>query len=466
MDLLIQIPLVDLRGLVSPPVGRRSKPTWPNGLVGARSGTGEFLGGFGQLRNATAAQSDGWSGRVQYVNARRAVRLPSNFSDYYVSELRSELGWTPPDRRSLRAQVRERFYYGSVVSPRSFVDIRIHVNNMPKPEKWSLIGPILDATTRLPMLVPGNSRPRTLVDVGPSIAQYLREHTTANSFVDRVPTWTIVAGKPLVVLSKGRVSPDEPPKEFETPRVTPQGNPILAHYQRRNGVDCWVLDEPGNERRHRQQLHLSRLHAERTTFQVLVRALAQSSSGAMTPKLDSESPALQAALRECSNYLKRVTAYGEDQAATQEVLQADLSLHAAEWDALRESLSSLPVGLARMAAPVLAVIVEERTEIIMGDKFENIHNSNIVNRSKVVNAFNTLSDDDDQDLKDALRQIVEAVEALDDEEASDVAEELVDAVANKKKPSVIKALWTSLQEAAPVVSTLSGAAATIAGLFA
>lgn len=102
----------------------------------------------------------------------------------------------------------------------------------------------------------------------------------------------------------------------------------------------------------------------------------------------------------------------------------------------------------------------------MGDKFENIHNSNIVNRSKVVNAFNTLSDDDDQDLKDALRQIVEAVEALDDEEASDVAEELVDAVANKKKPSVIKALWTSLQEAAPVVSTLSGAAATIAGLFA
>jgi hypothetical protein len=69
----------------------------------------------------------------------------------------------------------------------------------------------------------------------------------------------------------------------------------------------------------------------------------------------------------------------------------------------------------------------------MGDKFDNIQSSTIVNRSAVQNAFNRLSANSEAELRAALKEIAEAVESPQDPEASDLAESLIEEAAGSKR---------------------------------
>ena len=105
-------------------------------------------------------------------------------------------------------------------------------------------------------------------------------------------------------------------------------------------------------------------------------------------------------------------------------------------------------------------------EEVMGDRFDNIQSSTIVNRSAVQNAFNRLSATSEAELRAALKEIAEAVESLQDPEASDLAESLIEEAAGSKRRGVLAALWKRLQEIAPVVSSLIGSAAVVTSLIA
>src|SRR4051812_29092760 len=83
MEVLFQIPIIDLRGIVGPDTGRRSRPTWPTGRVATRPGAGEFVPGFGALRKTPGSQTGGWEARAQNVAAARALRFPDNLGSYY-----------------------------------------------------------------------------------------------------------------------------------------------------------------------------------------------------------------------------------------------------------------------------------------------------------------------------------------------------------------------------------------------
>jgi hypothetical protein len=97
---------------------------------------------------------------------------------------------------------------------------------------------------------------------------------------------------------------------------------------------------------------------------------------------------------------------------------------------------------------------------------DNSQSSMIVNRSAVQNAFNRLSDNSEKELRNALIEIAEVVEDLQNSEASDVAESLIEEVAGSRRRGVLAALWARLQEIAPVVSSLTGSAAVVTSRIA
>ena len=77
-----------------------------------------------------------------------------------------------------------------------------------------------------------------------------------------------------------------------------------------------------------------------------------------------------------------------------------------------------------------------------------------------------MSDNSETELRNALKEIAEAVESLQDSEASDVAESLIEDAAGSRRRGVLAALWSRLQEIAPVVSSLTGSAAVVTSLIA
>lgn len=93
-------------------------------------------------------------------------------------------------------------------------------------------------------------------------------------------------------------------------------------------------------------------------------------------------------------------------------------------------------------------------EIIMGDKFENISNSTIINRSNLENALNRNKNDKDfAEILDKVRQLVEQSGNKDVGEAfNDFTEEL-----SKEEPkkSKLKSFWDSLTSYLPNILSMT-----------
>ena len=98
-------------------------------------------------------------------------------------------------------------------------------------------------------------------------------------------------------------------------------------------------------------------------------------------------------------------------------------------------------------------------EVIMGDKFENITNSTIVNRSKVENSFNSVRDKFDEETANAIVQIAEIVDSSDNQEAGELFDAFNDEI-NKPEPkkSLLKSFWSGLTATLPILATTAGIA--------
>jgi hypothetical protein len=239
-------------------------------------------------------------------------------------------------------------------------------------------------------------------------------------------------------------------------------NHALA-YTRRSEADVWLVVGPDSDEDAKTlPLHLTRLHSERSTFETLARVLAlESPAWGGERVLDPER--LQRALADGVRYLRKDIAFGRDQAALLRAIESDLTMHAAQWDALKDQIDPLRPHIRDGVDQVLQIVMGDN---VMGDKFDNIQSSTIVNRSAVQNAFNRLSDSSESELRDALKEIAETVEKLQNPEASDVAESLIEEAAGSKRRGVMAALWDRLQQIAPVVTSLTGSAAVVTNLIA
>jgi len=102
----------------------------------------------------------------------------------------------------------------------------------------------------------------------------------------------------------------------------------------------------------------------------------------------------------------------------------------------------------------------------MGDKFENIQNSTVINRSIVSDAIKTIEASQGADVAKALETIAKAVEDSKSVAAGALFESFSREL-QKKEPdkSALREFWEGLTKLVPSIATLAGAAAKIATLF-
>jgi hypothetical protein len=105
-------------------------------------------------------------------------------------------------------------------------------------------------------------------------------------------------------------------------------------------------------------------------------------------------------------------------------------------------------------------------EVIMGDKFENIQNATIVNRSHVENAFNTARETLGADVADAIVQLAEAVERSQNAAAGAIFNQFTGELeCTEPDRSKLRQLWDGLVALVPDITAMAGLAETIAKLF-
>lgn len=102
----------------------------------------------------------------------------------------------------------------------------------------------------------------------------------------------------------------------------------------------------------------------------------------------------------------------------------------------------------------------------MGDRFENISNSTLINRSVVQSAFNKVASEHDRDTARALKLIADEIERSGSKGAAETfnsfAEELHKS--DPRKP-VLRTLWNGVVAALPTVVQMTDAVSKITALF-
>lgn len=118
----------------------------------------------------------------------------------------------------------------------------------------------------------------------------------------------------------------------------------------------------------------------------------------------------------------------------------------------------------QMSAKAKAEILIE--ELVMGDKFENIHDSTIINRSAVRDALNATQLSLGKDFAEALSVVAAAVEESKNVAAGAIfnsfSEELKKPAPDK---SMLRQCWDGLTTLLPNVATIAKASSTIAALI-
>ncbi len=106
-------------------------------------------------------------------------------------------------------------------------------------------------------------------------------------------------------------------------------------------------------------------------------------------------------------------------------------------------------------------------ELIMGDSYKDIIDSQIINRSKVVNAFNTIGNEIDEETKTALVELANIVTRSSNAAAGVLFNEFSDQLAKPdRSKNQLSQLWDGLVSVLPDVAKLGGAVAKITAIFA
>lgn len=105
-------------------------------------------------------------------------------------------------------------------------------------------------------------------------------------------------------------------------------------------------------------------------------------------------------------------------------------------------------------------------EYIVGDKFENISNSTIVNRSRVEHAFNITEEKLGDEVASAILEIAQYIDQSGNSAAGAVFDQFVKEVGeDKPDKSKLRQYWDGLVAIMPDIVKLAGAGAAIASLF-
>lgn len=102
----------------------------------------------------------------------------------------------------------------------------------------------------------------------------------------------------------------------------------------------------------------------------------------------------------------------------------------------------------------------------MGDKFENVRNATIVNRSFVQNAFNKVKREYDEETAQALKEIAEEIEKSKNTEAAENFNSFNEELQKPEpKKSILRTLWAGVTTALPSMLQMTDIVAKISKLF-
>ena len=92
----------------------------------------------------------------------------------------------------------------------------------------------------------------------------------------------------------------------------------------------------------------------------------------------------------------------------------------------------------------------------MGDNFENIHNSTIINKSLVENAFNKVENTYDKDTRDELEKVAKLIEESKNPTAVTLFDNFTEEI-NKQSldKSKLQSIWNNIVKVLPTVSTIA-----------
>lgn len=97
----------------------------------------------------------------------------------------------------------------------------------------------------------------------------------------------------------------------------------------------------------------------------------------------------------------------------------------------------------------------EKESVDMGDKYENIHGSTIVNRSIVEGAISNLRAEHRNDQAASLEKLLQEVQRSGNQEAGELVESFSEELAKTSpRKSTLKRLWSGLTEALPSISKM------------
>ncbi len=469
IHLLVQLPFVDLRPLMREPTGRLKKPTWPTGRVSATPGSGEFVRGFGELCRTRPRDTGGWEGRAQHVRAHGALRFPPEAGAWLTQRLRTTGRFWPP----ARVRCTGRALYGSAISPRWFLQFDFELDIAGRLQHVDRLVELARAGASIPVRIPSSPQERVaLVSAGPPLARFIRECSTANNFSqehpERLPTWWFESLRPMVAVDAATPEVAESRSQLREILHDDHGALHYCYVEGSLGYDLWLalqtcdVSLPAYSSR-QARLHLSRFHSERVAMMAIARALATERLGkAEVLEAQAAWDELQQTLIHGFGFLHRDHAFGRDQRAMMGALQADLVMNAAEWDVLRSVVAKMRPAVS---AHMEAIFKYVQGDQVMGDKFENISNSSIVNRSSVVESFNAIREASEIDLVEAMAAVGEQVERSGSPEAAEAFEELAQEMAKERRKPVLKALWYKVKDLAPGVTAIATAVAAIEKVF-
>ena len=93
------------------------------------------------------------------------------------------------------------------------------------------------------------------------------------------------------------------------------------------------------------------------------------------------------------------------------------------------------------------------TKVIMGDNFENISNSTIINKSVL---FDVMEKENNEELKSALMELKKVVEASNNEDAVGLFNDFLEELSSKEpKRRKLKSFWKSLVEVLPHIKNMT-----------
>lgn len=444
-------PFTDLRDIRVPWVLRLDRPVWPNPIPGW-----DHLRGIGLIRRRRKDGFDGWVGETNLAvgGSAFALALPRYASGFESVRLRL---------------VRKAGYFDGLLNGR--IEILISVDNLPpgRDAALELVSYLLSVPVRVPTIgiktrLGGLSKAAARVWANATVAQ-LPELDTGAEMVKGARPVAVVESSGLPALPAPPVDPPDAAIEI----VVPDG---------RAPTETFLIaptTATGHEKDFRRAGRYLRTYCLRLRQDIESLSLLLGDE-----RIDLGTDQVQHLLNEYTRRINRSRLHLEHvqgRKAIEWSYAAFARLYPGQIDALRARIvqRNLRPSVARKLLAMLdasetsKIIVygDYTEETIMGDKFENIQGSTIVNRSTLTNAMNEVEYKHDAEVAAALSEIAAFIEKEENEGAAVLMNSFAEEAA-KEEPdkSKLSQLWQGITAVVPGVTALAGAVGAVAKLLA